>query len=84
MPKGNEMTFRCKRCKEKGLYCFMDTATGRYAGCISVKADCSLFVTEKEWEKVEADKLTRLRLEVAETEALERSYANRDHAILSL
>ena len=50
------MTFRCKRCKEKGLCYFMDTATGRYAGCISVKADCSLFVTEKEWEKVEADK----------------------------
>ncbi|EMD64123.1 hypothetical protein COCSADRAFT_36701 [Bipolaris sorokiniana ND90Pr] len=89
------MTFRCKRCEEKGLRCFVDTATGRCAGCISVKAECSLFVTEEEWEKVEADKrqkrlallraeaeVARLRLEVAETEALERSYADRDHAIL--
>ena len=54
--QGNEMTFRCKRCEEKGLRCFVDTATGRCAGCISVKAECSLFVTEEEWEKVEADK----------------------------
>ena len=91
------MTFRCKRCEEKGLRCFVDTATGRCAGCISVKAECSLFVTEEEWEKVEADKrqkrlallraeaeVARLRLEVAKTEALERSYADRNHAILSL
>ncbi|EMD84804.1 hypothetical protein COCHEDRAFT_1119076 [Bipolaris maydis C5] len=95
--QGNEMTFRCKRCEEKNLRCFVDTATGRCAGCISVKAECSLFVSEEEWEKVEADKrqkrlallraeaeVARLRLEVAETEALERSYADRDHAILSL
>ena len=95
--KGLEMTFRCKRCEEKNLRCFVDTATGRCAGCISVKAECSLFVSEEEWEKVEADKrqkrlallraeaeVARLRLEVAETEALERSYADRDHAILSL
>ena len=91
------MTFRCKRCEEKNLRCFVDTATGRCAGCIAVKAECSLFVTEEEWEKVEADKrskrlallraeaeVARLRLEVAETEALERSYADRDHAILNL
>lgn len=95
--QGNEMTFRCKRCEEKNLRCFVDTASGQCAGCISVKAECSLFVTEEEWEKVEAEKrekrlallraeaeVARLRLEVAETEALERSYADRDHAILSL
>jgi hypothetical protein len=56
-----------------------------------------LFVTEEEWEKVEAEKrekrlallraeaeVARLRLEVAETEARERAFADRDHAILSL
>ena len=95
--QGKEMTFRCKRCEEKNLRCFVDTASGQCAGCISVKAECSLFVSEEEWEKVEAAKrekrlallraeaeVARLRLEVAETEALERSYADRDHAILSL
>ena len=102
--KGLEMTFRCKRCEEKNLRCFVDTATGRCAGCISVKAECSLFVSEEEWEKVEAEKrrqrlalleaeerqaqaaaeTARLRVELARTEALERSYADRDHAILSL
>ena len=88
------MTFRCKRCEEKNLRCFVDTASGQCAGCISVKAECSLFVTEEEWEKVEAEKrqtllraeaeVARLRLEVAETEARERAFADRDHAILSL
>jgi hypothetical protein len=95
--QGNEMTFRCKRCEEKNLRCFVDTASGQCAGCISVKAECSLFVTEEEWEKVEAEKrekrlallraeaeVARLRLEVAETEARERAFADRDHAILSL
>jgi hypothetical protein len=46
--QGLEMTFRCKRCEEKNLRCFVDTATGRCAGCISVKAECSLFVSEEE------------------------------------
>ena len=50
------MTFRCKRYEEKNLCCFVDTATSRCASCISVKAECSLFVSEEEWEKVEADK----------------------------
>ena len=91
------MTFRCKRCEEKNLRCFVDTATSRCASCIAVKAECSLFITKEEWEKVEANKrskrlallrakaeVARLRLEVAKTKALERSYADRDHAILSL
>ena len=46
------MTFYYKRCEEKNLYYFMDTATGRCAGCISVTAACSLFVSEDKWEKV--------------------------------
>ena len=79
--QGNEMSFRCKRCEQKNLRCFVDTASGQCAGCIAVKAECSLFVTEEEWEKVEAEKrekrlallraeaeVARLRLEVAETE----------------
>lgn len=102
--QGLEMTFRCKRCEEKNLRCFVDTATGRCAGCISVKAECSLFVSEEEWEKVEAEKrqkrleiarsealldaqraqLSQQKLELLEIEAKERSYADRDHAILNL
>ena len=102
--QGNEMTFRCKRCEEKNLRCFVDTASGQCAGCIAVKAECSLFVTEEEWERVEAAKrekrleiaraeerqlqatleTARLRRELLEVEAQERSFADRDHAILSL
>jgi len=91
------MTFRCKRCEEKNFRCFVDTATGRCAGCIAVKAECSLFVSEEEREKVESEKrqkqleiarleaqLAQSRLELLEAEARERSYADRDHAILSL
>ena len=47
-----EMPFRCKRCEEKNLRCFVDTVSSRCAGCISVSATCSLFVTKEEWEKV--------------------------------
>ncbi|EMD84688.1 hypothetical protein COCHEDRAFT_1021066 [Bipolaris maydis C5] len=61
------MTFRCKRCEEKNLRCFVDTATGRCAGCISVAAACSLFVSEEEWEKVHAEKRKK-RLEIARAE----------------
>ncbi|KAJ5021988.1 hypothetical protein PSV08DRAFT_257738, partial [Bipolaris maydis] len=43
---------RCKRCEEKKLRCFVETTSGRCAGCISVGAECSLFVSEEEWEKV--------------------------------
>ena len=49
----NEITiYRYKRYKEKKLRYFIDTATGRCAGCISIRAECSLFVSEEEWEKV--------------------------------
>ena len=34
----------------------VDTATSCCAGCISVKAKCSLFVPKEEWEKVEKEK----------------------------
>ena len=50
------MTFRCKRCEKKNLRCFVDTASRQCASCIAVKAECSLFVTKEEWEKVEAEK----------------------------
>ena len=46
--QGLEMTFRCKRCKEKNLRCFIDTATGCCASCILVKAKYSLFVSKEE------------------------------------
>ena len=70
-----EMVFRCKRCEEKSLRCFVDTATGRCAGCISVHAECSLFVPEEEWEKVEQEKqdkrlaLLRAEATVAQSQA---------------
>ncbi|EOA89994.1 uncharacterized protein SETTUDRAFT_66580, partial [Exserohilum turcica Et28A] len=102
--QGKEMTFRCKRCEKKNLRCFVDTASGQCASCIAVKAECSLFVTKEEWEKVEAEKrqkridIARLRsqraqldaqlsqreLELLEIEAQERSFADRDHALLNL
>ena len=95
--QGNEMTFRCKRCEEKNLRCFVDTATGRCAGCISVAAACSLFVSEEEWEKVQAEKrakrlevarlkaqLAQSELELLEAEAREQKFADRDLAILNL
>ena len=42
------MTFCYKRCKEKNLYCFVDTATRRYASCISIAAAYSLFMSKEE------------------------------------
>ena len=62
------MTFRCKRCEEKNLRCFVDTTTRRCAGCISITTACSLFVSEDEWEKVQAKKRAK-RLEVARLKA---------------
>ncbi|KAB2098833.1 hypothetical protein AG0111_0g12939 [Alternaria gaisen] len=95
--QGLEMTFRYKRCEEKNLRCFVDTATGRCASCISVKAECSLFVSEEEWEKVQREKrekrlevarlkaqLAQSELELLEAEAQEQSFADRDLAILNL
>ncbi|KAF2741609.1 hypothetical protein M011DRAFT_371350, partial [Sporormia fimetaria CBS 119925] len=65
--QGLEMTFRCGRCEKKNLRCFVDTASGRCAGCISVHAECSLFVPEEEWEKVEEEERNK-RLELARAE----------------
>ncbi|KAK1909007.1 hypothetical protein P3342_011084 [Pyrenophora teres f. teres] len=62
-----EMDFRCKRCEEKNLRCFVETTTGRCAGCISVWADCSLFVSEEEWKQVQLER-ERKELEVAQAE----------------
>lgn len=66
--RGLEMSFRCGQCKEKNLRCFVDTATGHCASCIAVKAECSLFVSEEDWEKVQAEKQAK-RLEVARLKA---------------
>ena len=90
-----EMVAKCDRCKEKGLRCFVDTASGQCAGCIAVKAECSLFVSDEDWEKVQEEK-RRKRLEVArleaqlaqskvellEAEAQEHSFARHDLAVL--
>ena len=60
----NEITFRCKRCEEKNLCYFVDTATRRCASYISVAAACSLFVSKEEQEKVQAKKRKK-QLEIA-------------------
>ena len=75
----NEITFYCKRCEEKNLCCFVDTATRRCASCISVAAACSLFVSKEEWEKVQAKKRKK-QLEIArakERQALAAAKASR-------
>ncbi|OAG13197.1 hypothetical protein CC77DRAFT_951502 [Alternaria alternata] len=94
--KNLEIPFRCKRCKEKNLRCFVDTASSRCASYISVSAACSLFITKEEWEKVQREKrekrlklarieeeAARVRQELLEVKAQEHSYANRDLAILN-
>ena len=65
-----EMPFRYKRCKEKNLRCFVDTASSRCASCILVSAACSLFVSKEEQEKVQQEKRKkRLKLACIKEEA---------------
>ena len=61
------MVFRCSRCEEKDLRCFVDTVTGCCASCIAAHAECELFVPEEEWEKVEKEKREK-RLELLRVE----------------
>ncbi|EFQ88709.1 hypothetical protein PTT_15325 [Pyrenophora teres f. teres 0-1] len=95
--EGLEMDFRCKRCEEKKLRCFVETSSGRCAGCISVGAKCSLFVSKEEWKIVREEReekelaVARLRaqlsqqeLELLEVRKRERSFARRDLAILAV
>ena len=94
---GLEMDFRCQRCEEKKLRCFVETTSGRCAGCISVGAECSLFVSEEEWRKVQEEReekelavarleaqLSQQKLELLEVRKRERTYARRDLAILAV
>ncbi len=68
------MSFQCKRCEKKNLYCFVDTATSCYAGCISIKVECSLFVSKEKQKKVQRKKrkkrlkVTRLKTQLAQSE----------------
>jgi len=62
------MDFRCERCEKENLRCFVDTRTGHCAGCIAAHAECTLFVPEAEWEKVQAER-EQEELEVARLEA---------------
>ncbi|EOA84407.1 uncharacterized protein SETTUDRAFT_169794 [Exserohilum turcica Et28A] len=61
------MDFRCKRCEEKNLRCFVETTSSRCAGCISVAAKCSLFVSKQEWEEVQRARREK-ELEIARAE----------------
>jgi len=69
------MDFRCKRCEKQNLRCFVETSSGRCAGCIAVGAECSLFVSEEEWKKVQEDReekeltVARLRAQRAQLDA---------------
>jgi len=73
--EGLEMDFRCKRCEEKKLRCFVETTSGRCAGCISVGAECSLFVSEEEWKVVQEEReekelsVARLKAQRAQLDA---------------
>lgn len=86
------MTVKCKRCIAEGVpKCFVDTASGECAACIAVHAKCSLWVSEKEWERVQSAKrqkrlallaaeaeVARLRLEIAQAEEEEQAFAAHD------
>ncbi|KAK1918288.1 hypothetical protein P3342_001205 [Pyrenophora teres f. teres] len=69
------MDFRCKRCEEKKLRCFVETSSGRCAGCISVGAKCSLFVPKEEWRIVQEEReekelsVARLKAQRAQLDA---------------
>jgi len=86
-----EMVPGCERCRRLGLRCFVEAATGRCASCTYYRQECSLFVSEEKWEKIQAARLekelellrseeatARLRRELAEVKAQERSYALHD------
>jgi hypothetical protein len=62
------MDFWCKRCEEKKLRCFVKTSSRRCARCILVSAECSLFISKEEWEKVQAEREEK-ELAVARLEA---------------
>ena len=74
--KSEEMDFRCERCEKENLRCFVDTRTGHCAGCIAAHAECTLFVPEAEWEKVQTER-EREELEVARLEAEQSEVAAR-------
>src|SRR4051812_9010638 len=63
-----EMSFRCSRCEEKNMKCFVETTSGRCAGCIHAQAKCDLLVPEADWEKVTREKREK-RLQIARLEA---------------
>ncbi|OAF98464.1 uncharacterized protein CC84DRAFT_1158748 [Paraphaeosphaeria sporulosa] len=78
----------CERCRWMKLCCFVDVASGCCAGCILVHAECSLFVLESDWQRIQDEEeetwlaLLRARAEaaclelaLAEVEQKKRSYA---------
>lgn len=88
------MSSGCERCQKLKLRCFVDASSGQCAGCISVHAECSLWIPEKDWERVQAEKrrkrlellraeaeAARLRVELAEVEEQELSYARHDRRV---
>lgn len=90
-----EMTFRCDRCEKKNLRCFVDTSTGRCAGCIHAQAQCSLLVSEESWEEVTREKrlaeleiarleaqLAQSRVKLLEVKEKEIQYARQDEVVL--
>ena len=93
---GKEMPFRCGRCEEKNLRCFVDTVSGRCAGCIAAQCECDLFVPEEEWERVEEEEhekelalaraeeeLARRKRELLEVQKEKRSFLLRDKKLLA-
>ena len=89
------MSFRYKRCEEKNLQCFVNTATSQCARYIAVHAECSLFVSKEEWDKIAREKrekrlqIAKLKAQLAaskvkllEVKSREQEYASRNIAVL--
>lgn len=90
-----EVVTKCDRCKEKGFRCFVIEASGQCISCVVVDADCTVFVSEEQWEEIQRKKkeqqlvVARLRAllahkkqELLKTCMEERSYADHDLIIL--
>lgn len=91
------MDFRCKRCKQEELRCFVEMNSGRCASCICTTAECSLLTSEQDWERVERERreielqIARLKLRLAQSKVAllelkdrERSYTCQDLAFSDL
>ena len=55
----------CSNCRRSKRDCKIDTSSGRCSACLSRNSKCDLVVSEKDWEKLDAEK-SRLQRELDE------------------